>query len=99
MRLEQETPSANGGISNPTRRADSYDVIVIGYGAASAVAALEGCDLRAKILLVEKRSQPGGISILSAGGSGSALTKSKLYCTCSNMWRSHAGLNPSGSRE
>lgn len=68
MRSDQGAPSANGCISNPRTASSPYDVIVIGYGAAGAVATLEACALGAKVLLIEKMSQPGGISILSAGG-------------------------------
>ena len=46
----------------------SYDLIVVGYGAAGAVAAIEAARAGAHVLLVEKMPQPGGISILSAGG-------------------------------
>ena len=50
----------------PARNA--YDVIVIGYGYAGAVAALAAADAGARVLLMEKASLPGGISICSAGG-------------------------------
>ncbi len=50
-----------------TERTD-FDVVVVGYGAAGAVAAIEACDAGARVLLVEKMQDPGGISILSAGG-------------------------------
>lgn len=46
----------------------TYDVIVAGYGAAGAVAAIEAADAGARVLLIEKMPDPGGISILSAGG-------------------------------
>lgn len=46
----------------------TFDVVVVGYGAAGAVAAIEACDAGARTLLVEKMLHPGGISILSAGG-------------------------------
>jgi succinate dehydrogenase/fumarate reductase flavoprotein subunit len=46
----------------------AYDVVVAGYGAAGATAAIAACDAGARVLLVEKMAQPGGISILSAGG-------------------------------
>lgn len=45
-----------------------FDVIVVGYGAAGAVAAIEAARGGAKVLLLEKMPDPGGISILSAGG-------------------------------
>ena len=40
----------------------------MGYGAAGAVAAIEACRTGPRVLLVEKMPDPGGISILSAGG-------------------------------
>ncbi|AKC70773.1 FAD-dependent oxidoreductase [Pandoraea oxalativorans] len=46
----------------------TYDVVVVGYGAAGAVAAIEAADAGARVLLIEKMPDPGGISILSAGG-------------------------------
>lgn len=45
-----------------------FDVIIVGYGAAGAVAAIEAARAGASVLLVEKMPDPGGISILSAGG-------------------------------
>ncbi len=50
-----------------------FDVIVVGYGAAGAVAAIAAADAGAHVLLVEKMRDPGGISILSAGGIRIAL--------------------------
>jgi hypothetical protein len=46
----------------------AYDVVVVGYGAAGAVAAIEAARAGASVLLIEKMPDPGGISILSAGG-------------------------------
>lgn len=45
-----------------------FDVVVVGYGAAGAIAAIAAHDAGARVLLVEKMADPGGISILSAGG-------------------------------
>src|SRR5690606_22203252 len=45
-----------------------FDVVVVGYGGAGAVAAIEAARLGASVLLVEKMPDPGGITILSAGG-------------------------------
>lgn len=45
-----------------------FDVIVIGYGYAGAVAALAAADAGADVLILEKAPAPGGISICSAGG-------------------------------
>nr|WP_255561452.1 FAD-dependent oxidoreductase [Pseudohoeflea sp. DP4N28-3] len=44
------------------------DVIVVGYGAAGAVAAAEAASTGAHTLLLEKMPFPGGLSIASAGG-------------------------------
>jgi succinate dehydrogenase/fumarate reductase flavoprotein subunit len=43
------------------------DVIVVGYGYAGAVAAIEAHDAGAEVLLIEKMPDPGGISITSGG--------------------------------
>lgn len=51
----------------PERWDDTYEVVVVGYGYAGAVAALEACDAGAKVLLVEKMPDPGGISVCSGG--------------------------------
>ncbi len=48
--------------------ARTWDVVVVGYGAAGAVAAIESARAGLRVLLVEKMPDPGGISILSAGG-------------------------------
>ena len=45
-----------------------YDVIVVGFGFAGGVAAIAAHDAGAKVLLIEKQPDPGGISICSAGG-------------------------------
>ena len=44
------------------------DVIVVGFGAAGGVSAITAHDAGAKVLLIEKMPNPGGISILSGGG-------------------------------
>ena len=55
----------------PTRTSDSfdaeYDVVVVGYGFAGGAAAMAAADNGAKVLLIEKASVPGGISICSNG--------------------------------
>jgi succinate dehydrogenase/fumarate reductase flavoprotein subunit len=45
-----------------------FDIVIVGYGAAGAVAAIEAARAGARVLLIEKMRDPGGISILSAGG-------------------------------
>lgn len=49
-------------------RVEGFDVVVVGYGAAGAVAAIEAARAGARVLLTEKMPDPGGVSILSAGG-------------------------------
>jgi succinate dehydrogenase/fumarate reductase flavoprotein subunit len=46
----------------------AWDVVVVGYGYAGGVAAIEAHDAGARVLLLEKMPDPGGISICSAGG-------------------------------
>ena len=45
-----------------------YDVIVIGFGFAGGMAAIAAHDAGARVLLLEKQPDPGGISVCSAGG-------------------------------
>jgi succinate dehydrogenase/fumarate reductase flavoprotein subunit len=45
-----------------------WDVIVIGYGFAGAMAAIHAHDAGARVLLIDKNPDPGGISVCSAGG-------------------------------
>ncbi|MFO1311795.1 MAG: FAD-binding protein [Burkholderiales bacterium] len=55
--------------ANHEREADiETDVLVVGYGAAGAAAAIEARACGQQVLLVEKMADPGGLSILSAGG-------------------------------
>jgi glycine/D-amino acid oxidase-like deaminating enzyme len=44
-----------------------FDVIIIGYGFAGALAAITAADNGASVLLAEKAEHPGGISICSGG--------------------------------
>ena len=44
---------------------EAADVVVVGYGYAGAVAAIEAHDAGADVLLIEKMPDPGGISITS----------------------------------
>jgi succinate dehydrogenase/fumarate reductase flavoprotein subunit len=47
---------------------ETCDVVVVGYGDAGAVAAIEAHDRGARVLLIEKMPDPGGISICAGGG-------------------------------
>lgn len=51
----------------PDRWDESADVVVVGYGYAGAVAAIEAHDAGASVLIIEKMPDPGGISITSGG--------------------------------
>ena len=51
---------------------DAYDVVVVGYGYAGGIAAIEAHDAGAKVLLVDKMANPGGISVCSYGAMRSA---------------------------
>ncbi|RDD62353.1 FAD-dependent oxidoreductase [Ferruginivarius sediminum] len=54
--------------SIPTTWDRDVDIVVVGYGAAGGVAAIEAHDSGAETLILEKMSFPGGLSIASAGG-------------------------------
>jgi succinate dehydrogenase/fumarate reductase flavoprotein subunit len=44
------------------------DVLVVGFGAAGGVAAIEAHDANASTIILEKMPDPGGLSAVSAGG-------------------------------
>jgi len=46
---------------------EEFDVVVVGFGFAGGVSAIEAHDAGAKVLLIEKMPDPGGISICSHG--------------------------------
>ncbi len=47
---------------------DETDIVVVGFGAAGAVAAIAAHDAGARVVVIEKMPDPGGLSIISAGG-------------------------------
>ena len=51
---------------------EEFDVIVLGYGFAGALAAITAADDGCRVLLAEKAANPGGISICSGGAMRSA---------------------------
>jgi len=51
---------------------ETYDVVVAGSGLAGGIAAITAADAGAKVLLIEKASVPGGLSICSYGAVRSA---------------------------
>src|SRR5690242_8562388 len=54
-------------LSELTKFDVEVDVVVVGFGYAGAVAAIEAHDAGASVLLAEKMPDPGGISILAGG--------------------------------
>jgi succinate dehydrogenase/fumarate reductase flavoprotein subunit len=62
-----------------SRASETFDVIVIGFGYAGAVAAIEAHDAGACVLLLEKEPDPGGISVCSAGGLRIAKSAEDAY--------------------
>ena len=56
---DTQMPSGGEGL-------DEVDVLVVGYGAAGAAAALAAHDAGARVLIVEKCPQPGGNSLVSS---------------------------------
>ena len=58
---------------------DAYDVVVVGYGYAGGIAAIEAFDAGAKVLLVDKMANPGGISVCSYGAMRSAHDAGKAF--------------------
>ena len=65
------------------------DVVVVGYGYAGGIASIEAADAGADVLLLEKMSNPGGISICSGGGLRTAANAesafSYLKATCGGL--------------
>src|SRR3546814_9155095 len=57
-----------GRESVPEHWDEETDVLVIGCGFAGSVTAIAAHDAGARVLIVEKMPDPGGISICSAGG-------------------------------
>jgi succinate dehydrogenase/fumarate reductase flavoprotein subunit len=65
---------------------ESVDVIVVGYGFAGGAAAIAAADSGCRVLILEKMSVPGGISICSGGGLriASDPVKALAYLTATN---------------
>jgi succinate dehydrogenase/fumarate reductase flavoprotein subunit len=58
---------------------ERFDIVVVGYGLAGAIAAIEAHDAGAKVLLIEKEQFPGGISICAGGGARIADDAEKAF--------------------
>lgn len=55
-------------VHRPIASQEAFDVVVVGYGFAGGAAAIAAHDAGSRVLIVEKMSIPGGISICSGGG-------------------------------
>ena len=71
---------------------EEVDVVVVGYGFAGAAAAIEAAQSGAKVLLVEKASIPGGISICSYGAVRCAADVDQAF---QYLDRTNGGRTPS----
>lgn len=69
----------------------SCDIVVVGYGFAGAAAAIEAADRGAKVLLLEKMPDPGGISITSGGSARCSLSAEDAF---SYLKVTNAGTTP-----
>jgi hypothetical protein len=58
---------------------ETFDVVVAGFGFAGGISALNAAKSGAKTLLLEKSTQPGGLSICSYGAVRSASDPSKAF--------------------
>ena len=68
---------------------ETFDVVVVGYGFAGGVSAIEAARAGARVLLVEKMPDPGGISICSHGAICSSHQPAKAleYLRATNAGR------------
>ena len=68
---------------------ETYDVVVVGFGLAGGIAALNAAQAGARTLLVEKSAVPGGLSICSYGAVRSARDPEQafLYLKATNDGR------------
>ena len=68
------------GIPRSVRSYDeTFDVVVVGYGFAGSISALEASRAGARVLLIEKTGVPGGISICSYGAVRCAMDAERAY--------------------
>ena len=68
---------------------ETFDVVVVGYGFAGGVSAIQAARAGARVLLIEKMPDPGGISICSHGAicSSHAPEESFKYLKATNAGR------------
>ena len=70
---------------------DGFDVVVVGYGFAGGTAAIEAHDAGARVLLIDKMANPGGISVCSYGAMRSAHDAGEAFAY---LKESNAGRTP-----
>ena len=68
---------------------EDFDVVVVGYGFAGSVTAIEAARAGARVLMIEKTAVPGGISICSYGAvrCASDVDLATQYLTATNGGR------------
>lgn len=74
-----------------TKFDETFDVVVAGYGYAGGISAIMATDSGARVLLIEKASVPGGISICSYGAVRCAKDKRMAF---DYLKRTNAGRTP-----
>ena len=88
------TSASNG--SGPYNFDEEVDVVVVGYGFAGGVSAIEAHDAGAKVLVVEKMPDPGGISICSHGAICSTRNPDGAF---TYLKHTNAGRTPDSVRQ
>ena len=58
---------------------ESFDVVIVGFGLAGGMAAMNAHDAGARVLLIEKNEVPGGLSICSYGAVRSARDPAEAF--------------------
>jgi len=64
---------------NQMKFTETFDIVVVGFGLAGGIAALNAAQAGAKTLLIEKSAVPGGLSICSYGAVRSAHNPDQAF--------------------
>ena len=70
---------------------EEFDVVVAGYGFAGGIAAIEAANAGARVLLLEKMDDPGGISMCAGGGLRTAKNADDAFAY---LQATNAGTTP-----
>jgi succinate dehydrogenase/fumarate reductase flavoprotein subunit len=65
--MDGTIPRADGAELDTGAFDETFDVVVVGYGYAGGISAIEAADSGASVLICEKMPDPGGVSICSGG--------------------------------